>query len=104
MRSYEVVIADEALVDVREVAAYIAYSLGAPKPAARFLDDFEKAVTSLATLPNRHEVVSVEPWKSRGLRHMTRGKYTVLYQADDKTGKVTIMRVLYASGDFQARL
>lgn len=43
-------------------------------------------------------------WKSRGLRRMAMGKYTVLYHVDDKAGKVTITRVLYASGDLQTRL
>ena len=104
MRSYEVVVGDQADQDLREIFDYIAFELLAPESAAAQLDRLEEAIEKLATLPERHRRYGNEPWRSRNLRMFPVDNYCVFYIPDDESLTVTVIRVIYSGRDIDAQL
>ena len=90
---YDIVISDQAEIDLRGIFEYIAFELQAPENASGQLDRLK-----------RYRQYELEPWKSRGLRVAPVDNYLVLYIPDDDTQVVTIIRVMYGGRDVNMQL
>ena len=96
---YDIVISDQAEIDLRGIFEYIAFELQAPENASGQLDRLEAC-----HMPKRYRQYELEPWKSRGLRVAPVDNYLVLYIPDDDTQVVTIIRVMYGGRDVNTQL
>ena len=94
---YDIVISDQAEIDLRGIFEYIAFELQAPENASGQLDRLDH-------MPKRYRQYELEPWKSRGLRVAPVDNYLVLYIPDDDTQVVTIIRVMYGGRDVDTQL
>ena len=65
---YDIVISDQAEIDLRGIFEYIAFELQAPENASGQLDRLEACIMDLDHMPKRYRQYELEPWKSRGLR------------------------------------
>ena len=82
---YDIVISDQAEIDLRGILEYIAFELQAPENASGQLDRLEACIMNLEHMPKRYRQYELEPWKSRGLRVAPVDNYLVLYIPDDDT-------------------
>ncbi|WP_444240647.1 type II toxin-antitoxin system RelE/ParE family toxin [Eshraghiella crossota] len=101
---YDIVISDQAEIDLRGIFEYIAFELQVPENASGQLDRLEACIMDLDHMPKRYRQYELEPWKSRGLRVAPVGNYLVLYIPDDDTQVVTIIRVMYGGRDVDTQL
>ena len=104
---YDIVISDQAEIDLRGIFEYIAFELQAPENASGQLDRLEACIMDLDHMPKRYRQYELEPWKSRGLRVAPVApvdNYLVLYIPDDDTQVVTIIRVMYGGRDVNMQL
>lgn len=76
---YDIVISDQAEIDLRGILEYIAFELQAPENASGQLDRLEACIMDLDHMPKRYRQYELEPWKSRGLRVAPVDNYLVLY-------------------------
>lgn len=99
---YDIVISDQAEIDLRGILEYIAFELQAPENASGQLDRLDRleaCIMDLDHMPKRYRQYELEPWKSRGLRVAPVDNYLILYIPDDDTQVVTIIRVMYGGRD-----
>ena len=82
---YDIVISDQAEIDLRGILEYIAFELQAPENANGQLDRLEACIMDLDHMSKRYRQYELEPWKSRGLRVAPVDNYLVLYIPDDDT-------------------
>ena len=61
---YSVVYSPEAMNDLREIYAYIAFDLQAPDAAKGQVNRLRKEIRSLDFMPSRYAIVDWEPWMS----------------------------------------
>ena len=101
---YDIVISDQAEIDLRGILEYIAFELQAPENASGQLDRLEACIMDLDHMPKRYRQYELEPWKSRGLRVAPVDNYLILYIPDDDTQVVTIIRVMYGGRDVDTQL
>ena len=80
---YDIVISDQAEIDLRGIFEYIAFELQVPENASGQLDRLEACIMDLDHMPKRYRQYELEPWKSRGLRVAPVDNYLVLYIPDD---------------------
>ena len=100
----DIVISDQAEIDLRGILEYIAFELQAPENASGQLDRLEACIMDLDHMPKRYRQYELEPWKSRGLRVAPVDNYLILYIPDDDTQVVTIIRVMYGGRDVDTQL
>ena len=101
---YDIVISDQAEIDLRGIFEYIAFELQATENASGQLDRLEACIMDLDHMPKRYRQYELEPWKSRGLRVALVDNYLVLYIPDDDKLVVTIIRVMYGGRDVDTQL
>ena len=102
--SYEVLLAPEAMRDLREIYRYIALDLQSAQNAAAQLDRLERRIYALGELPERYRIYDREPWRSRNLRVMPVDSYLVFYIPDSRALTVTVLRVMYGRRDVDVQL
>jgi toxin ParE1/3/4 len=93
--TYDVTIANRALLDLKSIYEYIANILMEPVIAEKQYSRIEKAVYSLDHMPERFRRYEKEPWRSRNLRVMPVDNYIAFYIVDNETGTVTVIRIMY---------
>ncbi|MDR1147430.1 MAG: type II toxin-antitoxin system RelE/ParE family toxin [Spirochaetaceae bacterium] len=93
--TYDVKIANRALLDLKLIYEYIANALMEPLIAEKQYSRIEKAAYSLAHMPERFRRYEKEPWRSRNLRVMPVDNYIVFYIADNENETVTVIRIMY---------
>ena len=81
---------------------YIAETLLEPDTAAQQYDKIADAILSLEEMPERIRMLDFEPLRSKGLRPLLVGKYTVFFVIHDET--VLVARVLYSASDIRTRI
>ena len=101
---YEVIITDQANVDLRGIYEYITFELLSPDNAAGQLDRLEEHSLGLEEFPEKYRLYGNEPWHSRGLRVMPVDNYLVFYIPDKDTGIVTVIRVMYEGRNVENQL
>ena len=101
---YDIVISDQAEIDLHGIFEYIAFELQTPENASDQLNRLEVCIMDLDDMLKRYRQYELEPWKSRGLRVAPVDNYLVLYILDDDTQVVTIIRVMYGGRDVNTQL
>ncbi len=92
---YDVRYSQEAIQDIKNIYLYLADELCVLKTAAAQIGRIMKAVRSLEEMPERHVLVSWEPWHSMGMRQMRVDHFVVYYLAHGDGKTVTIVRAFY---------
>ena len=102
--TYDVIITDQALLDMKTTYTHIALVLMEPVLAEEQYTRLENAAYSLAHMPERFRRYEKEPWRSRNLRVVPIDNYLMFYIADHKRRAVTILRILYGKRDIEKEL
>ena len=55
-------------------------------------------------MPDRHEAMEREPWKSMGMRKLPVDNYIVFYIVDHDKKVVTVVRIVYGGRDIEEEL
>ena len=97
--NYSVEVTHQALSDLRAIYEYITFELKSPQSASSLLSRLENQIMALDTLPERHRIYGIEPWKSRKLRIMPVDNYCIFYIVNNDTLTVQIVRVMYGKRD-----
>jgi len=98
---YDVIIADQALTDMKMIYEYIANTLMEPIIAEKQYTRIEKAIYSLDYMPERFRRYEKEPWRSRNLRVLPIDSYLAFHIVDNEKLKVTVIRILYCRRDVE---
>ena len=101
---YEIVLSEQAEMDLRGIYEYIAFDLLSPENAEGQFDRLEESIMELEQLPEKFKCYEKEPWHSRGMRIMPVDNYCVYYVPDKEMQTVTIIRVMYKGRDADAQL
>lgn len=99
--SYKVVYSPEAVNDLKDIYAYIAYELLTPDTARNQVNRIRKEIRSLDFMPARYALVDWEPWHSLGLHRLPVDNFIVFYLADDASGTVTVIRIVYGGRNLE---
>lgn len=100
---YKVVYSPQAMEDMKDIYAYIAWELHEPDIATAQVNRIREEVRSLDFMPLRYSLVDWEPWRSKGVHKVSVNNFVVFYTADAETMVVTILRIIYGGRDI-ARL
>lgn len=100
-KSYSIIYAPQAFLDLTELYEYIRFTLQVPKTAEKQVNHIRSAVRSLETMPMRYPLVGWEPWCSKGIRRVPIDNYTVFYQVDENKTTVTIIRIFYSGRNIE---
>lgn len=102
--NYSVYLTPRAQADLREIFWYIATELGARQNAEGQLKRIEKAIASLAQMPERFPIYDTPKWRERNLRRMSIDNYLVFYIPNHDKQAVTVLRVLYGGRNIDRQL
>lgn len=102
MDTYIVQITDEASSDMEQIYNYIANVLKSPENAMAQYNRIADRILRLESMPERYQVVDMEPERSQRLRRMLVDNYSVFYVV--REGRVIVTDVLYSGSDIQSRL
>jgi len=101
---YDIVITEQARLDMKDLFEYIALTLLEPVIAEKQYSRIEKAVYSLDQMPERFRQYEKEPWCSRNLRIMPVDSYLVFYTVDKENLIVTVIRIMYGRRNIEKEL
>lgn len=104
MTEYNVIIEPSAAEDLIEISDYITRVFSEPTTASKLYFSISDCILSLSNLPNRHKIISDEPYRSQGIRMISVKNYTVFYLVNEEEFSVHIIRVLYNRRDWQSIL
>ncbi len=93
--SYSVVCSPEAMDDLKEIYAYIAFTLMVQETAEKQVNRIRKEVRSPDFMPSRYSLVDWEPWKSMGMHKVPVDNFVVYYTVNDDSRTVTVIRIFY---------
>ena len=93
---YNVHISPEAVRDIREIYAYIAYDLEVENSAEQITAEIFAKIFAIKIFPEGYQIYEMEPWQSRNVRTVNARKYKIFYVVNNKTKTVEVLRVLYA--------
>ena len=97
--TFQVTYSREAVNDLGNIYAYIAFELQVPETAKKQLNRIRNKILSLDFMPEKHVLVDWEPWKSRKTHKMPVDNYVVFYMVNTVEKKVTVLRILYSGAD-----
>ncbi len=101
---YNIHITAKAENDLESAADYIEFTLLNPDAAAKLLDDADKAIQTLASAPEAHQLVDDPVLKSWGIRYVLVGNYIAFYIIDEAEKTVHIVRFLYGKRNWMTLL
>ena len=93
MRFYKVVLSKDAVADIDSIYGYISTVLKENLIAQEWLIRIRNAIQELDFLPNKHELVEREPWRSEGIRQKPFEKFVIFYHVSESGSIVTITGV-----------
>ena len=100
MNKYTVYVSPQAYREIDEIYRYIKEELLAENAAMDLIDDFEKAILSLDTLPYRGAERKVGIYAYQGYRQLFVKNYTIIYRIDEEAKTVIIITVRYSHSNF----
>lgn len=98
---YEVLRAQTAEDQLRDIVLYVRDVSGSNGPALRLLDRFEQAMTLLSSFPRLGVVPGSPALAQRGYRMLVVGEYLVIYRVDDELRRVIVAGFFYKSRDYE---
>lgn len=90
---YKVVVTQEALEDVSNLAIYMIDTFKNQKAADDFLDAYDKQVEVLGTFPIGYRGISIE-YRGYEIRLKPFDTYNMFFIVDDKLGQIVILCLL----------
>ena len=99
MDEYKVKITPQASAQMLEIFSYISGTLKESVAAERLLDELQKSILSLNTMPKRVSLTDEEPWRSYGIHKMPVKNFLVYFWVNDKLKEVHITAVIYGRRD-----
>lgn len=100
----KVVYTFQARQDLKNIYAYIAYTLIAPEAAENLINEIMRNVSTLDSMPERNPLYRNEPWHSRGVRYLPVRKYLIFYTVSAEDDTVFVSRILYSGRDIRKQL
>jgi len=97
---YKIEITKPAEKDLLDAALYIKEQLLNPAAANRLLDEAEKVILSLGSMPERQALVNDEVLARSGLRSVPVLNYTIFYAVREERSTIVIHRILYSRRDW----
>lgn len=94
-------VTDEALADMEQIYAYIAWKLSAPEHAIHLYDRIAEEILKLDSFPERFQVIESGPGRVDGIRRMQVDNYSVFYVI--RGSRVVVTNVLYNASDLSRR-
>lgn len=102
MERYDVMLSDQAELDIRQTIRYISYTLCEKNTAEHMMERIMDAVDSLREMPERYPLVRDRVLAGRGIRMRTVGKYLIFFRVNPGDRIVTVERVLYGKRNWLA--
>jgi len=99
MTNYEIIMTNDATMDLYTIRNYIAETLGVPDVAKAYIKYIYSDISKLKTAPKRHPVLDDEPWKSRHIRRFRSKNFLIYYYLDEKNKSVYILNIVYNKRD-----
>ena len=96
---YSVHITRLAYGQLKEIRRYIAEELSSPVSARNLLQEIRASISSLQTMPSRHQLVEEEPWHTEGIRRLIVKNFYVYYWVNKAAKQVHIIAVVYGRRD-----
>lgn len=104
MKTYDVVISNQAKIDLNSIDDYISNELLAPHSALKVMREIKTRIKSLKILPMRYHRYEEEPWFSRGVRVTRVRHYMIFFCVNGDKQKVVILSILYSRRNIVAAL
>lgn len=101
---FDVCYSPQALEDLKDIYAYIAYTLQSPDIAQNQVNRIRKQIRSLDSLPERFPIVEWEPWNKMRMHKVPVDNYIVFYLVDSDSFIVTIIRIFYQKRDISTMI
>ena len=98
--NYQIHITKIAERDLNRAVDHIEFALKNPQAADRLLDDTEREIMSLATMPERYVLVDDPLLAAWGIRFVQIKNYLAFYMVSKETQTVHIIRFLYGKSDW----
>ena len=95
MDEYKVKITPQASEQMSEIFGYISGTLKEAVAAERLLQELQKSILSLNTMPKRVLLTDEEPWRSYGIRKMLVKNFLVYFWVNEELKEVHITAVVY---------
>lgn len=92
---YEVQITRYAYNQMQEIRRYIELELFAPDAAKHLLIEIRTTIGKLEIMPQRHQLVDEEPWKTNGIRRLIVKNFNIYYWTNEEYSKVYVTAVVY---------
>ena len=102
--SMKIVYTHTARGDLKEIYAYIADILMAPKTAHSLIERIMAEARSLEEFPARNPLYREDPWHSQGVRFLAVKNYLVFYTVKAEIETVSIARIMYGGRDINRQL
>lgn len=99
MDEYKVKITPQASAQMLEIFSYIKDTLKEPVIAEKLLDELQKSILSLNTMPKRIALTDEEPWRSYGVHKMSVKNFLVYFWLNEEQREVHITAVIYGKRD-----
>ena len=99
MKSYTIIMTDDAVADLVELRNYIANTLLAPDTALSYVKDLREEIGSLSEMPGRIKPIDTEPWHSRGVRRLIAKGFYVYFRIDEDEKIVFVLNIIYSKRD-----
>ena len=101
---YEVLRAQTAEDQLRDIVLYLRDVSGSNDPALRLLDRVERAMTLLSSFPRLGVVPGSPALAQRGYRMLVVGEYLVFYRVDDELRRIIVVGFFHKSRDYERLL
>lgn len=101
IQTFRVEYSQEAVDDLREIYAYIAFELMVPDTARNQVKRIREKIRSLDFMPEKYVTVDWEPWKSRNVHKVPVDNFVIFYEIENSKSVVTVLRIFYGGQDIE---
>lgn len=101
---YEVLRAQTAEDQLRDIVLYLRDVSGSNGPALRLLDRIERAMTLLSSFPRLGAAPGSPALAQRGYRMLVVGECLVFYRVDDELRRIIVVGFFHKSRDYERLL
>ena len=104
MEEYSVSYSENAVNDLRDIYAYIAFELKEPVIAEGQTNRIRDKVRSLGLFPKKNRLVDIESMRTLGMRQVSVDNFVVFYTTDDTNKSISVTRILYGTRNIEELL
>ena len=97
---YEIIRADKAEDQLRDIIYYIADDSGSIDTALKYLDKIEESINRLKEFPNSGSIPRYSILKKQGYRVVIVEKHLIFYKANKKNKTVIIYAIVDGRGEY----